>query len=71
MERYFARIHLRREDVSVASVAIISRQAISVEGLANSSFFPFLLWFKPVISRFNFALVWDENIKDLIPPWKG
>ena len=52
--------------MSVASVAIISRQEISVEGLVTSSFFSFLLWFKPVISRFNFALVRDENIEDLI-----
>ena len=71
LERYFSRIHLRREDVSVASVAnFLGRQFLD-EGLATSTVLNhYYACIKPFRSRFNLNLDSDENIKDLISAMK-
>ena len=64
-EGCFIRIHLRREDVSVALVAICW-QAISFEGLVTSFCTFVLLVLSLFLSKFNFSLESDENFLSLI-----
>ena len=71
LESYLARNHLRREDVSVATVAnFLGRQFLD-NGLATSTVLNyFYAVIKPVKAKFNLNLDSDENIKDLISAMK-
>ena len=71
VERYFARNHLKLEDVSVASFAnFLGRQFLDNDLATSTVLNHYYVVIKPFKAKFNLNLDSDENIKDLISAMK-